>query len=548
MEKDNTSKIIYDIDPGYTWAGENKAIDAAGKTYKWSEYDPATTTDKLTYTPTRMAKTVFNTYDDGDNFDVLCYFTDWAQYDPRITFDDPQYYPQSGRSADIMRLDTPEGKPFKRLIYSFAGLVGDKKYDPAKLNADKASDLGIADSEENALDKHQGKPVPVDIYGAIQANINCGFTQWSDGSASELYYQDKAKGLLGGFRLLHDKHPDLEFSLSVGGWSMSGFFSELAKDPALRTNFVAGINDFFTRFPMFTHLDIDWEYPGTEGNGNIFDPQDGANFATLITEIKAANIPNLTGISIAASADPKKLALANIPALMAAGVNGINLMTYDFFTLGNGKLSHHTNLSRAADDEYSKFSIEDAVDYLISLNVDPKAIFIGYAGYTRNAKNAVLEEMNNPAEESMKGDYTNSPAGSVVGSFEGSVLEWTDIICHYMDFEAGVGRNGFTLIHDKIAKADYLYNAEAKLFLSLDTPRSVRDKAKYVKAKGLGGLFVWTGDQDNGLLTNAAHEGLGRRKKYDAIDMTPFYLDSEGELPTYTEPAEPECEACKSTQ
>ncbi|ANI28952.1 chitinase [Yersinia entomophaga] len=539
MEKEEKSNLIYDKDPGYVWDNKNECEGAAEETYQELNYEPSISADKLTWTPTRLAKTVFNTYEDDDDFNVLCYFTDWSQYDPRII--NKEIRDTGGRSADILRLNTPDGRPFKRLIYSFGGLIGDKKYS-ADGNASIAVRLGVATDPDDAIANHKGKTIPVDPDGAVLASINCGFTKWEAGDANERYNQEKAKGLLGGFRLLHEADKELEFSLSIGGWSMSGLFSEIAKDEILRTNFVEGIKDFFQRFPMFSHLDIDWEYPGSIGAGNPNSPDDGANFAILIQQITDAKISNLKGISIASSADPAKIDAANIPALMDAGVTGINLMTYDFFTLGDGKLSHHTNIYRDPSDVYSKYSIDDAVTHLIDeKKVDPKAIFIGYAGYTRNAKNATITT-SIPSEEALKGTYTD--ANQTLGSFEYSVLEWTDIICHYMDFEKGEGRNGYKLVHDKVAKADYLYSEATKVFISLDTPRSVRDKGRYVKDKGLGGLFIWSGDQDNGILTNAAHEGLKRRIKNKVIDMTPFYLDSDEELPTYTEPAEPQCEAC----
>ncbi|CNE38000.1 insecticidal toxin complex chitinase Chi1 [Yersinia nurmii] len=539
MEKEENSILIFDQDPGYVWDNKNECFGAAEETYNKLSYDPSKSVDKLTWTPTRLAKTVFNTYEDNDDFDVLCYFTDWAQYDARILNKDIR--DTGGRSADILRLKTPNGKPFKRLIYSFGGLIGDTQYS-ADGNAGVAVRLGVANDTNDAIANHKGKAIPVDPDGAVLASINCGFTQWAAGEAHERYHEAEAKGLLGGFRQLHEADKDLEFSLSIGGWSMSGLFSEIAKSTTLRANFVEGIKDFFQRFPMFSHLDIDWEYPGSAGAGNPFDPTDGVNFATLIQEITNAKISNLKGISIASSADPAKIDAANIPDLMAAGVTGINLMTYDFFSLGDGKLSHHTNLHRDSNDTYSKYSIDDAVTHLIDKNnVNPKAIFIGYAGYTRNAKNATITT-STPSEEALEGTYTD--ANQTLGSFEHSVLEWTDIICHYMDFEKGEGRNGYKLVHDKVAKADYLYSEATKVFISLDTPRSVRDKGRYVKDRGLGGLFIWSGDQDNGMLTNAAHEGLGRRIKNNVIDMTPFYLDSDEELPIYTEPAEPQCEAC----
>ena len=76
-----------------------------------------------------------------------------------------------------------------------------------------------------------------------------------------------------------------------------------------------------------------------------------------------------------------------------------------------------------------------------------------------------------------------------------------------------------------MANADDLYNPQSKLFLSLDTPRSVKAKGEYAAKHKLGGLFTWTIDQDNGVLVNAAREGLGYTLETKAVDMKPFYFE-----------------------
>ncbi|TGC37732.1 chitinase, partial [Salmonella enterica subsp. enterica serovar Enteritidis] len=87
------------------------------------------------------------------------------------------------------------------------------------------------------------------------------------------------------------------------------------------------------------------------------------------------------------------------------------------------------------------------------------------------------------------------------------------------------GRNGFNVYTDQVADADYLYSPESKLFLSLDAPRTVKAKGEYAAKLGLGGVFTWTIDQDNGVLVNAVREGLGYEIESEVIDMEPFYFE-----------------------
>lgn len=117
---------------------------------------------------------------------------------------------------------------------------------------------------------------------------------------------------------------------------------------------------------------------------------------------------------------------------------------------------------------------------------------------------------------------------------------------HYLQFDGNrlSGKNGYTLYHDKIANADYLYNKNLGVFISLDTPRSVYAKAKYVVKRKLGGLFAWTVDADNGLLAHAANEGLGNEVEKKIIDMRPFYKLPEGDDDDEKEPEDPHTVTC----
>ncbi|WP_264768337.1 glycosyl hydrolase family 18 protein, partial [Klebsiella pneumoniae] len=82
-----------------------------------------------------------------------------------------------------------------------------------------------------------------------------------------------------------------------------------------------------------------------EGAGNPFGAEDGANYALLIAELRkqldSAGLSNVK-ISIAASAVTTIFDHAKVKDLLAAGLYGINLMTYDFFgTPWAETLGHH---------------------------------------------------------------------------------------------------------------------------------------------------------------------------------------------------------------
>ncbi len=103
-------------------------------------------------------------------------------------------------------------------------------------------------------------------------------------------------------------------------------------------------------------------------------------------------------ISIAASAVTTIFDYAKVKDLMAAGLYGINLMTYDFFgTPWAETLGHHTN--RKALEE-GGWAVETIVDHLLAEGFSADRINIGYAGYTRNARQVEIESLS-----PLKGSY-----------------------------------------------------------------------------------------------------------------------------------------------
>ncbi|ECC1658732.1 TPA: chitinase [Salmonella enterica subsp. salamae] len=479
-------------------------------THAANGFDPATSDDKISYTSARVAKPVYNKYKESTTKPkVFGYYTDWSQYDSRQQGN----MSQPGRGYDLTNVSPTA---YDKLIFGFVGITGFRKIDTEERDvvAEAAALCG----------KVKYEPTFLDPWGDFQSYINLGFETSGWDVDPMTVTQSNAKGLLGALRDMQEKAKaaghTLALSMSIGGWSMSNGFHETAASDSSRKIFAKGVVKLFKQFPMFSEVDIDWEYPNNEGAGNPFGPEDGANYALLIAEVRkqldSAGLSNVK-ISIAASAVTTIFDYANVKDLMAAGLHGINLMTYDFFgTPWAETLGHHTN--RKALEE-GGWAVETIVDHLLAEGFSADRINIGYAGYTRNARQVEIESLS-----PLKGSY-NPGTGDTTGSFESGTSEWYDVIYSYLDLENQKGRNGFNVYTDQVADADYLYSPESKLFLSLDTPRTVKAKGEYAAKLGLGGVFTWTIDQDNGVLVNAVREGLGYEIESEVIDMEPFYFE-----------------------
>ena len=475
-------------------------------------FNPATEVSNYSYTSARVSKPVYNKYKAATTKPkVFGYYTDWSQYDGRLQGDDSK--DNRGRGYDLTNISPTA---YDKIIVGFVGVTGFHK------NDGQYRDVVAEGAEQCGKVKYE--PTFLEPWGDFQSYVNVGHSVSGWDVDPKTVTQENTKGLLGGLRDLQAKAKqqghNLVLSMSIGGWTMSNGFHETAASDSARKTFAKGVVKLFKQFPMFSEVDIDWEYPNAEGAGNPCGPEDGENYALLIGELRkqldSANLSNVK-ISIASSAVVKTFDYSNVKALIKAGLYGINLMTYDFFgTPWAETVAHHTNLNAL---EEGGWGVNTIVEHLLSEGFPAENINIGYAGYTRNGRNVELESLS-----PLKGTY-NPGNGDTTGTFESGTNEWYDVIYNYLDLENQKGRNGFNVYTDQVADADYLYNPESKLFMSLDTPRSVKAKGEYAASLGLGGMFTWTIDQDNGVLLNAAREGLGYEIESEVIDMDPFYFE-----------------------
>jgi chitinase len=77
---------------------------------------------------------------------------------------------------------------------------------------------------------------------------------------------------------------------SLGGWSLSDAFSQLARSQANRQRFAENCALLVEEYG-FGGIDIDWEYPGFEEHSG--KPDDKSNFNLLLDDVRAA-LDNLT--------------------------------------------------------------------------------------------------------------------------------------------------------------------------------------------------------------------------------------------------------------
>lgn len=295
--------------------------------------------------------------------------------------------------------------------------------------------------------------------------------------------------------VVRQRNPRIKVLISVGGWGVGGF-SDAALTDSSRQRF-AQTAVALLRTQRADGLDVDWEYPGHHEADIDWRPADRENFTALLTTLRQAfdrasredaQAPRHYLLT-AALADGRYLDHVQLAAV-AAQLDWINVMTYDFNNSLTSTTGHHAGLFRsAASRDPHDRSTDGAVREYLAAGVPEEKIVIGAAFYAR-AFAAVRDRDN--------GRY--QPYGRYLTTYD-----WPQLQASYID------RNGFRRYWDEQAQAPYLWNAQTRGFVSYEDPQSLRAKAAYVKAQRLGGVMYWAQslDPDNQLF-DALATALGR--------------------------------------
>ena len=304
-------------------------------------------------------------------------------------------------------------------------------------------------------------------------------------------------------------HTHLKVMVACGGWGGSGGFSEMARSVENRKKFVESVVRFIKEYNL-DGLDIDWEYPGMEGIGNPYIPEDKENFTSLMRELREAmnDIGKEQVLTFAAAGWERYFDHIELDEVMPY-VTYMNIMSYDMAGGDDPYTAHHTNLGwvkmediegtsaaakiREEGDSTKPWSAEKIISFCMEKGVKPGQIVIGAAFYGKGWKGVPPE--NNGLYQLNRGPWSGSGRYS-------SIRE------KYED------KNGFVRHWDPIAKAPYLYNPQDSIFISFEDTVSVRLKTEYAIKTGLAGIMFWQlgGDTDKDGLVDAIYTEKMRLK------------------------------------
>ncbi|AHL22682.1 glycosyl hydrolase family 18 protein [Thermococcus nautili] len=287
-----------------------------------------------------------------------------------------------------------------------------------------------------------------------------------------------------------EKYPAVKVLVSVGGWTLSKYFSPVAADPAKRQRFAESVLEIIRKYNL-DGVDIDWEYPGGGGlESNYVSPDDGKNFVLLLKTIRevfdqAEKVDHKDYlITAAVPADPLKASRINWTEA-SKYLDSINVMTYDYHGAWENVTGHNAPLYADPNAPYTdpnvkwNFNVNASIQWYISHVPDKTKITLGLPFYGRSFAN--VPPTNNGLYQSFSGtpDGTWGPASETYG------------VMDYWDIADKIASGEYERHWDPIAMVPYAYSPTKKVFISYDDPESIGIKVDYALKNGIGGVMVW---------------------------------------------------------
>ncbi|MTI88434.1 MAG: glycoside hydrolase family 18 protein [Balneolaceae bacterium] len=325
-------------------------------------------------------------------------------------------------------------------------------------------------------------------------HINYAFADIRDGKIAQGFeYDDENFKILNNMK---ERNPDLKLLISVGGWTWSGNFSDMALTKESRKKFIDSSIEFIKQHKL-DGIDLDWEYPNMVGAGNVYRTEDKQNFTLLLKELRTAldelgeahNKHYL--LTIAAGVSKQYIANTEMREVQKY-LDFVNLMTYDFYVVSADSIAGHNAALYTHPKDPRGISADAGVQWFMEAGVPSEKIVLGVPFYGRSAQTLSedghgLFEPAIPPEKRYRTSFSNIK----------TKLE---------------NKNGFIRYWDSAASVPYLFNEDEKVLIMYEDEESLTKKTEYIKEHNLKGAMFWEYQSDyESRLLNILHNQLIRR-------------------------------------
>jgi len=339
-----------------------------------------------------------------------------------------------------------------------------------------------------------------------------------DGSA------DDWSGLQGNFKQILElkaKYPNIKVIASLGGFTLSDWFSDAALTEQTREHLVQScvnmlINGNLPGLPegaakgVFDGIDVDWEYPGVPGDhattlppvaGPTARPDDTKNFTALLREFRsqldqAAATSPINGkkphylLTAALSANPSTIAKLQVKDISRT-LDQLDVMDYDFHGPweATGPTDFQSELYPSPKETpANQFSVDSSINTYLAAGADRGKLIVGVPFYGHG--------WTGVQDGGTHGLY--QPATGPTAA-DGGTATWNV-----------VSKLGYQPYRDPTTGGYWVYDPASTNLYVIDDPTEIVQKMQYVTQRGLGGAFYWSldGDDSAGSLGAAVDLGL----------------------------------------
>lgn len=276
---------------------------------------------------------------------------------------------------------------------------------------------------------------------------------------------------------MRDRSPSTKFIFSVGGWTAgSEVFSRIASSAVTRSRFAQSVLNFTNHFG-FDGMDLDWEFPG-QGKGS--DPvNDRENFVLLCMELH--RVLNAAGkeFSIAVAAAEWSARISYDIPRVAANVDSIKIMTYDFHGSWNNFTGIHGAMYPGASDVTAfqrQLNVNASVNFWISEGAPRSKILVGMPAYGRSWT------LDNPGNNGVNA-LAQNPGNVGDWSEEAGFLGYNEI-CRNLAFR------GWTRQWDSARMTPFAFFNNQ--WVGYDDLQSIEYKCNFVISNNLAGTMWWS--------------------------------------------------------
>ncbi|RDW89354.1 hypothetical protein BP6252_01386 [Coleophoma cylindrospora] len=271
--------------------------------------------------------------------------------------------------------------------------------------------------------------------------------------------------------------------VAIGGWGDTEGFSKAAATDSSRQLFAQNVKAMVASSGA-DGVDIDWEYPG--GNGEDYKQIPNSEkaweidaYPKLLSEIRKALGPSKL-MSAAVPGLPRDMLAftkATIPQI-SESLDFYNIMTYDLFNRRDSITKHHTGIQASLE----------AIHAYLENGVAPDKANLGFAFYVKWYKTAP----DGGCDKNPIGCKTTLMEDPETGGDLGQAgaFSWHDTVPAELavSFDKALTYGSY----DEQGGGNYFWDKDEDLFWSWDTEDAIRKKfSPIMEEKGLGGAFAW---------------------------------------------------------